>query len=124
MSNSELEAESHRTELLTQENASLKSQLEELHHRLSGGEEVDAPPSVKQQLKQVIKSIIVSYCVLWLPIYMLWMVRVFLSTLVHIWANGWSIVVCYRCVVDCIDCSMQIGSRRVVVSSMPHQLLL
>ena len=53
MSNSELEAESHRTELLTQENASLKSQLEELHHRLSGGEEVDAPPTVKQQLKQV-----------------------------------------------------------------------
>lgn len=53
VSNSELEAESHRAEMLTQENASLKSQLEELHHRLSGGEEVDAPPNVKLQLKQV-----------------------------------------------------------------------
>ena len=53
VSNRELEAESHRAEMLTQENVSLKSQLEELHRRLSGGEEVDSPANIKQQLKQV-----------------------------------------------------------------------
>lgn len=53
VSNSEFEAESRRTEVLAQENVSLKSQLEELHHRLSGGEEVDSATSTKQQLEQV-----------------------------------------------------------------------
>lgn len=53
MSNSEFEAESRRTEALAQENMSLKSEVEALHHRLSGGEEVDSAATVKQQLEQV-----------------------------------------------------------------------
>ena len=53
VSNSEFEAESHRADQLAEENATLKSQLEELHQRLSKGEEVDAPEALKQQVEQV-----------------------------------------------------------------------
>ena len=53
MSHSELEAESHQAEVLVQENTTLKSQLEELHQRLAGKEEVDSATSTRQQLEQV-----------------------------------------------------------------------
>ena len=53
MSHSELEAESHRSEVLAQENTSLRSQLEELHQRVSGGEEVDFAATAKQRLEEV-----------------------------------------------------------------------
>ena len=53
VSNSELQAESHHADQLAEENAALKSQLEELQQRMSGGEEVDSPTSLKQQVEQV-----------------------------------------------------------------------
>ena len=53
MSHSELEAESQHAEALAQENATLKSQLEEMHQRLAQREEVDAATSTRQQLEQV-----------------------------------------------------------------------
>lgn len=53
MSHSELEAESHHAEDIARENATLKSQLEEMHQRLAQREEVDTASSTRQQLEQV-----------------------------------------------------------------------
>ena len=54
MSHSELEADSHHAEALARENATLKSQLEEMHRRLTQREEVDTATSTRQQLEEVI----------------------------------------------------------------------
>ena len=53
MSHSELEAESHHAETLARENTALKSQLEEVHQRLSQREETDTATSTRQQIEQV-----------------------------------------------------------------------
>lgn len=60
VSHSELEVESHHAEALAQENTTLKSQLEELHQRLSQREEVDSTSTTRQQLEQVKDAVCVS----------------------------------------------------------------
>ncbi len=53
MSHSELEAESHHAEALVRENATLKSQLEEMQQRVTQREDVDTASSTRQQIEQV-----------------------------------------------------------------------
>ena len=53
VSHSELEAESHRTESIAQENSALRSQLEELRRQLAHKEEVDSATTIRQQLEKV-----------------------------------------------------------------------